>query len=180
MNRARFASSFLCAAVLASGASGVQMLAQLPANATVYASGLEGPRGWPSDRMAPCMWRRPGLAGPPRLSAPASRRPRRLALQGRADRTYLEDRHQRKCNDPDLGAAFGSEWYGGCFRCRGRSVSGRGSVCGPGWGRMFAWKHRLPERSDQGKREDWELDERGEYEPGIVDLPGEVHELGRL
>ena len=45
MNRARFASSFLCAAVLASGASGVQMLAQLPANATVYASGLEGPRG---------------------------------------------------------------------------------------------------------------------------------------
>ena len=45
MNRARFASSFLCAAVLASGASGVRMLAQLPANATVYASGLEGPRG---------------------------------------------------------------------------------------------------------------------------------------
>ncbi len=45
MKRVRFASSFLCAAVLASGASGVQMLAQLPANATVYASGLEGPRG---------------------------------------------------------------------------------------------------------------------------------------
>ncbi len=45
MKRATFASSFLCAAVVASGASGVQMLAQLPANATVYASGLEGPRG---------------------------------------------------------------------------------------------------------------------------------------
>jgi hypothetical protein len=45
MNKARFASSILCAAVFASGASGVQMLAQLPANATVYASGLEGPRG---------------------------------------------------------------------------------------------------------------------------------------
>src|SRR5271154_1692783 len=45
MKRIRFTSSFLCAAVLASGASGVQMLAQLPANATLYASGLEGPRG---------------------------------------------------------------------------------------------------------------------------------------
>jgi hypothetical protein len=45
MKRAKFASSFLCAAVVASGVSGVQMLAQLPANATVYASGLEGPRG---------------------------------------------------------------------------------------------------------------------------------------
>lgn len=45
MNRVTFASSFLCAAVLVSGASGVRMLAQLPANATVYASGLEGPRG---------------------------------------------------------------------------------------------------------------------------------------
>jgi hypothetical protein len=45
MKKVRFTSSFLCAAVLASGASGVRMLAQLPANATVYASGLEGPRG---------------------------------------------------------------------------------------------------------------------------------------
>ena len=45
MKNVRFTSSFLCAAVLASGASGVQMLAQLPANATLYASGLEGPRG---------------------------------------------------------------------------------------------------------------------------------------
>ena len=45
MKRATFTSSFLCAAVLASGASGVRMLAQLPANATLYASGLEGPRG---------------------------------------------------------------------------------------------------------------------------------------
>lgn len=45
MNRVTFASSFLCAAVLASGASGVRMLAQLPANAVLYASGLEGPRG---------------------------------------------------------------------------------------------------------------------------------------
>ncbi len=45
MKRATFASSFLCAAVVASGVSGVQMLAQLPANATLYASGLEGPRG---------------------------------------------------------------------------------------------------------------------------------------
>jgi hypothetical protein len=45
MKRAKFATSFLCAAVVASGVSGVEMLAQLPANATVYASGLEGPRG---------------------------------------------------------------------------------------------------------------------------------------
>jgi len=45
MKQARFTSSFLCAAVLVSGASGVRMLAQLPANATLYASGLEGPRG---------------------------------------------------------------------------------------------------------------------------------------
>jgi hypothetical protein len=45
MNKVRFTSSFLCAAVLASGALGVRMLAQLPANATLYASGLEGPRG---------------------------------------------------------------------------------------------------------------------------------------
>jgi hypothetical protein len=45
MKQAQFTSSFLCAAVLASGASGVRMLAQLPSNATVYASGLEGPRG---------------------------------------------------------------------------------------------------------------------------------------
>jgi SMP-30/Gluconolactonase/LRE-like region len=45
MRQVGFTSSFLCAAVLAGGASGVQMLAQLPANATVYASGLEGPRG---------------------------------------------------------------------------------------------------------------------------------------
>jgi hypothetical protein len=45
MKRVRFTSSFLCAAVVASGALGVRMLAQLPANATVYASGLEGPRG---------------------------------------------------------------------------------------------------------------------------------------
>jgi hypothetical protein len=45
MKQVLFSSSFLCAAILASGASGVQMLAQLPANATVYASGLEGPRG---------------------------------------------------------------------------------------------------------------------------------------
>src|ERR1700678_3548950 len=45
MKQARFTSSFLCAAVLASGALGVRTLAQLPANATVYASGLEGPRG---------------------------------------------------------------------------------------------------------------------------------------
>lgn len=45
MNRARFASSCLCAAVFVSGVSGVQVLAQLPANATLYASGLEGPRG---------------------------------------------------------------------------------------------------------------------------------------
>jgi hypothetical protein len=45
MKKAKFALSFLCAAVLASGASGVQMLAQLPANSTMYASGLEGPRG---------------------------------------------------------------------------------------------------------------------------------------
>ena len=45
MKQVRFTSSFLCAAVLSSGASGVRMLAQLPANATVYASGLEGPRG---------------------------------------------------------------------------------------------------------------------------------------
>ena len=45
MKQVRSTSSFLCAAVLLSGASGVRMLAQLPANATVYASGLEGPRG---------------------------------------------------------------------------------------------------------------------------------------
>jgi hypothetical protein len=45
MKQARFTSSFLCAAVLVSGAWGVPMLAQLPANATVYATGLEGPRG---------------------------------------------------------------------------------------------------------------------------------------
>jgi hypothetical protein len=45
MKQATFTSSFLCAAVVASGALGVRMLAQLPANATVYASGLEGPRG---------------------------------------------------------------------------------------------------------------------------------------
>jgi len=45
MKQFGFTSSFLCAAVLISGASGVRMLAQLPANATVYASGLEGPRG---------------------------------------------------------------------------------------------------------------------------------------
>jgi hypothetical protein len=45
MKKVRFTSSLLCAVVLASGASGVQMLAQLPANATIYASGLEGPRG---------------------------------------------------------------------------------------------------------------------------------------
>ncbi len=45
MKRVRFVSSSLCAVVLVSGASGVRMLAQLPANATVYASGLEGPRG---------------------------------------------------------------------------------------------------------------------------------------
>jgi hypothetical protein len=45
MKQVRFTSSFLCAAVLVSGASGVQMVAQLPANATLYASGLEGPRG---------------------------------------------------------------------------------------------------------------------------------------
>jgi hypothetical protein len=41
----QFTSSFLCAAVLAGGLSGVSMLAQLPSNATVFASGLEGPRG---------------------------------------------------------------------------------------------------------------------------------------
>ncbi|MEI9980981.1 MAG: ScyD/ScyE family protein [Edaphobacter sp.] len=40
-----FTSSFLCAAIVASGASGVRVLAQLPANAVLYASGLEGPRG---------------------------------------------------------------------------------------------------------------------------------------
>jgi hypothetical protein len=45
MKQCRLTSSFLCAAVLASGVSGVSMLAQLPANATVFASGLEGPRG---------------------------------------------------------------------------------------------------------------------------------------
>jgi len=45
MKKVRFTSSFLCAVVVASGALGVLMLAQLPANATVYASGLEGPRG---------------------------------------------------------------------------------------------------------------------------------------
>jgi hypothetical protein len=45
MKKVQFTSSFLCAAVLVSGASGVRMLAQLPANATIYASGLEGPRG---------------------------------------------------------------------------------------------------------------------------------------
>jgi hypothetical protein len=45
MRQIGFTSSFLCAAVLVSGASGVRMLAQLPANATLYASGLEGPRG---------------------------------------------------------------------------------------------------------------------------------------
>jgi hypothetical protein len=45
MKQYRLISSFLCAAVVASGLSGVSMLAQLPANATVYASGLEGPRG---------------------------------------------------------------------------------------------------------------------------------------
>jgi hypothetical protein len=45
MKKLRFTSSILCAAVVAGGVSGVRMLAQLPANATVYASGLEGPRG---------------------------------------------------------------------------------------------------------------------------------------
>ncbi|HTC75278.1 MAG TPA: ScyD/ScyE family protein [Edaphobacter sp.] len=45
MKQFGFASSFLCAAVLVSGASGARMLAQLPANAVLYASGLEGPRG---------------------------------------------------------------------------------------------------------------------------------------
>ena len=45
MKQARFTSLFLCAVVLLSGVSGVRMLAQLPANATVYATGLEGPRG---------------------------------------------------------------------------------------------------------------------------------------
>src|ERR1700733_8188792 len=45
MKQIRFTSSFLCAAVVVCGASGVRMLAQLPPNATLYASGLEGPRG---------------------------------------------------------------------------------------------------------------------------------------
>jgi glucose/arabinose dehydrogenase len=45
MKQCRLISSFLCAAAVASGLSGVSMLAQLPANATVFASGLEGPRG---------------------------------------------------------------------------------------------------------------------------------------
>jgi hypothetical protein len=46
MRQVGFTSSFLCAAVLAGGASGVQILAQqLPPNEMVYASGLEGPRG---------------------------------------------------------------------------------------------------------------------------------------
>jgi hypothetical protein len=45
MNSLKFAASFFCAVVLAGGVSGVQMLGQLPSNETVYASGLEGPRG---------------------------------------------------------------------------------------------------------------------------------------
>ncbi len=45
MKQIKFTSSFLCAAVLLGGASGIRMLAQLPANATIYAMGLEGPRG---------------------------------------------------------------------------------------------------------------------------------------
>src|SRR5260370_34100543 len=45
MKKVRFTSSFLWAAVVASGALGVRMLAQLPSNATLYASGLEGPTG---------------------------------------------------------------------------------------------------------------------------------------
>ncbi len=45
MRQFGFTSSFLCAAVFVSGASGVRTLAQLPANAVLYASGLEGPRG---------------------------------------------------------------------------------------------------------------------------------------
>ncbi len=44
MKFTRLTLSFLCAAVVASGA-GVQTLAQLPASTTVYASGLQGPRG---------------------------------------------------------------------------------------------------------------------------------------
>src|SRR5579875_3792373 len=42
---ARFAPSMLCVAMLAGGVSGMQMVGQLPSNATLYASGLEGPRG---------------------------------------------------------------------------------------------------------------------------------------
>ncbi|WP_158793414.1 ScyD/ScyE family protein [Granulicella sp. L60] len=45
MKRTTFAVPFLCAAVVVGGVSGVRMLAQMPANATVYASGLEDPRG---------------------------------------------------------------------------------------------------------------------------------------
>jgi hypothetical protein len=45
MKRAKFAVPFLCAAAVVGGVSGVRMLAQMPANATVYASGLEDPRG---------------------------------------------------------------------------------------------------------------------------------------
>ena len=46
MRQVGITSSFLCAAALAGGASGVQILAQqLPPNETIYASGLDGPRG---------------------------------------------------------------------------------------------------------------------------------------
>ena len=45
MKCARFAPSMLCVAMLAGGVSGMQMVGQLPSNATLYASGLEGPRG---------------------------------------------------------------------------------------------------------------------------------------
>ncbi len=179
MKKVRFTSSFLCAAVLASGMSGVRMLAQLPANATAVCLGAGGAEGigiWAGWHSV-CCRSRAGRDDCRQLRAGDSAD---RALHRRPDCADLEGRYETKRNDSDLGAAFVSGCYGSCFRGRGRYVSERGSVCGTGWRRMFAWKRGVPEPDSQSKYEDGELDERGEFEPGSFELPGEVHEPGRL
>ena len=181
MKRVGFTSSFLCAAVFVSGASGVRMLAQLPANAVLYASGLEGPRGLAFGPDGTLYVAEAGLGGKtstvgscPQVPGPVG--PYTGGLTARISKVDTKGNVTTVVS----GLPSSQDAMARRLRGRGRVVSERGSVCGAGWRRVFAWKYGFSERRDQGEHEDGELDECGEYEPGVGEISGEVHEPGRL